>query len=113
MIRKLFILIIFSVFFNSCGFNCDYYLNTEIKPLLINGIVISKSGDKCFGEIVIRQGNTIDTLKDICYCAPEDERIWYYIMPNDSLHKEAGSLIVIVFRDGQPTKEFNYPCCSE
>ena len=88
-------------------------MNKKIKPISIKGVVVSKNEINCFGEIVIRQENTIDTLKDICSCTPQNQRLWDYVISNDSLHKEAGSLIVTVIRDGQPTKEFNYPCCSE
>lgn len=112
MKKGIFILIAVIIFCNSCGFNCDDYLNTEIKPLSIDGFVISKSGDKCFGEIVIKQENKVDTLKDICYCTPKEEDIWHYVMPGDSLYKKTGSIMVTVIRKGT-SKQFKYPCCSE
>jgi hypothetical protein len=112
MKKKVFILIVVVILFNSCGFNCDNYLNTQIKPLLINGVVISKSGDKCFGEIVIRQENKLDTLKNICYCTPDNEGVWHYVVPNDSIYKGRGSLIITVIRQDK-RQQFKYPCCNE
>ena len=90
MKKDFFLLLIFSVFSNSC-FNCDVYLNKKIKPISIKGVVVSKNEINCFGEIVIRQENTIDTIKDICSCTPQNQRIWDHVISNDSLHKEAGS----------------------
>ena len=105
-----FIVILF--IFNSC-FNCDIYLNTKIKPISIKGIVVSKDEINCFGEIILKEGFYMDTLRDVCSCTPSNQRLWDYVLPNDSLNKKAGSLIVTVIRDGQPTKEFNYPCCNQ
>ena len=84
---KPFGLVIFSIIFYSCVFNCDNYLNKKIKPLFINGIVIGKSEKNCFGEITLRYKNNIDALKDICTCTPQNQDLWNYVTAGDSLYK--------------------------
>jgi|SRR6185437_9445804 len=97
---------------SSCIFGTGYdtFVNKNIKPLMINGIVISKYEEQtgCFGAIVIDQGNSIDTLHNIFYCAFNDEKIWDYVLPNDSIYKKAGSLAVEVVRNGTIGK-FTFP----
>jgi hypothetical protein len=38
---------------------------------------------------------------------PEEEKIWDYVIPKDSINKEKGSLILSVYR-GSKKQEFNY-----
>ena len=75
------------------------------------GIVIAKYETKpCFGNIVICNDNTIDTLKDVCKCAYGKNNVWDYLMINDSLFKREGSMKWFVARH-KAVKEFNYPNC--
>ena len=55
----------------------------------------------CFGAIIIRQDNSIDTLHNIFICAFNDEKIWDHVLPDDSLYKQEGSLKVEVVRNGK------------
>lgn len=105
-------LFILSIVFYSCVFNCDTYLNKEIKPLFINGVVINKSEKNCFGEIILRNKNKIDTLKDICVCTSENEGLWHYVTSGDSVYKKKNNLVIMVIRNDS-VKTFDYPCCSE
>jgi hypothetical protein len=99
---------------SSCVFDCDRYLIKHIKPLVINGVLKEKSKSQtgCFGNIILKQKEYADTLQNICYCVPENQGLWEYIIPGDSLFKEKGSLTVEVYRKGT-IKKFDYPCCSE
>ena len=98
---------------NGCTFNCESYLKTNIEPLVISGVVVSKQKAEtgCFGIIILKNHNKTDTLKDICYCMPESQGLWKYVAPGDSIYKSSGSLVVEVFREKVTTK-FDYPCCS-
>ena len=99
--------------FVSCVFNCNSYLERQIKPLMIEGGVIqkSRSNNGCFGSIIIRQKKSVDTLRNICYCVPETQALWDYITPGDSVYKNTGSTIVKIIRGGVE-KTFDFPCCS-
>lgn len=107
---KYIVLLIIIYTFSRCTFTCSNYLQTYIKPQIISGVVISKTGNNCFGEIVLRNGSNVDTIKDICYCVPEKEKIWNYVVKDDSLYKPTGSLVVTVTRN-RISKQFIYPCC--
>ena len=109
----LLLLIVFTTLFNSCVFNCKSYLNKNIKPLPIDGIVLNKQKAEtgCFGIIILKHQNKTDTLKNICYCVPEQQGLWKYIEAADSLHKSEKSLIIEVYRK-DTVKKFDYPCCS-
>lgn len=109
---NLIFLCFYIVSFWGCGFDCDSYLDTEIKPLLIEGTVISKSGNNCFGEIILENKNKIDTLKDVCYCTPKNQQLWKYVQVNDAVRKDIGSFKVVVTRNGE-RQVFDYPCCNE
>ena len=108
----LIITVICIVSISSCIFGTGYntYVNENIKPLLIKGIVINKYDEEtgCFGAIVIKQRNSIDTLHNVFICAFNDEKIWDYVLPNDSLYKQKGSLSIEVVRNGNITK-FTFP----
>lgn len=108
------LLLICAVLLNSCGFNCESYLDNDIKPLTISGIVVSKQKAEtgCFGIIILKYQNQTDTLKDICYCVPEQQGLWKYLELGDSLYKPSKSLIVEVYRKDS-VKKFDYPCCSQ
>ena len=108
------LLIVGSILFDSCGFDCESYLNKNIKPVSIDGIVVNKQKAEtgCFGIIILKRQNQTDTLKDICYCVPEQQGIWKYITAGDSLHKSGKSLIVEVYRNDS-LRKFEYPCCSQ
>lgn len=97
-----------------CIFNCKTYLDNEIKPLSLHGIVVSKEKTEygCFGNILLQDSKGIDTLKDMCYCVPENQGLWDYVVPGDSLAKSGGSLEVAVFRNSA-SRLFTYPCCSQ
>lgn len=103
-----------SILFNSCGFDCKSYLNKNIKPLSIDGIVINKQKAEkgCFGIIILKRQGQADTLKNICYCVPEQQGVWKYIVAGDSLHKSKNGLIVEVYRNNT-LREFEYPCCGQ
>ncbi|MEP6584932.1 MAG: hypothetical protein ABJA90_11735 [Ginsengibacter sp.] len=77
---------------------------------MINGVVVKKYEEQtgCFGAIIFRQDNSIDTLHNIFICAIKDEKIWHYVLPNDSLYKQKGSLEVEVVRNGNREK-FTFP----
>lgn len=110
----LLLLIVFAALFNSCGFDCESYLDKNIKPLSIDGIVVNKqkAETSCFGIIILKHQNQTDTLKDICYCVPEQQGLWKYIEAGDSLYKASKSLVVEVHRK-DTVKKFDYPCCSQ
>jgi hypothetical protein len=77
---------------------------------MINGIVVKKYKEEtgCFGAIVIKQNNYFDTLHNIFYCTVEEEKIWDYVMPNDTLYKQKGSLAIEVVRNSKRAK-FTFP----
>lgn len=109
------ILLICAVLLNSCGFNCQSYLDNDIKPITINGIVVGKQKAEtgCFGNIILSNKNKIDTLSNLCYCVmSEKQELWKYIEAGDSLYKAQKSLIVEVYRK-DTVKKFDYPCCSQ
>lgn len=112
--KYILLLVIVGALFNSCGFDCESYLDNSIKPLSIDGIVINKQKAEtgCFGVIILRHQNQTDTLKDVCYCVPEQQGLWKYIAEGDSLHKSEKSLIIEVYRK-DTVKKFEYPCCSQ
>jgi hypothetical protein len=82
--------------------NYEDYVNSTIKPRRIRGIVIGKGKEEagCFGLIVFKQGFDVDTLHKIYYCASQENDVWRYIEPGDSLLKEEGTLEVFVKRNG-------------
>ena len=110
---KIFVTIIVITFLCSCVFDCSPYLNEQIKPLDIRGVVTEKikSERGCLGDVVYKHGNKIDTLRNLCYCVPDDQKLWYYVIPGDSIIKQAGQLRTSIIR-GNDIKSFKYPCCS-
>ncbi len=114
MIRKLvlIIIVICIIFLSSCIFGSGYntYVNENIKPLIIKGVVVNKYQEHtgCFGAIIIRQDDSVDTLHNIFICTVKDERIWNYVLPNDSLYKKKESLEAEVVRNGIRVK-FTFP----
>ena len=96
----------------SCIFGSGYdtYVDKNIKPLKINGLVVEKYEEHtgCFGAIVIKQHDSMDTLHNIFFCTVKDEKIWSYVLPNDSIYKQAGSMKVTVVRNGNSVK-FTFP----
>lgn len=113
MSPKIFIVVSTMFLIGSCVFNCKDYLEENIKPLAIHGIVLKKQADQtgCFGSIVVRELNKEDTL-DVCSCVVENERVWSYVLPDDSLYKEINSLKLLIIRGGKE-KWFDYPCCAK
>lgn len=101
-------------YLSSCGFDCEKYLKQNIKPILIRGTVLDKrkSETGCFGIIIYKQVNNIDTLTEVCYCVPDKQGLWKYVLPGDSLYKNEKSLVVQVYREST-MKQFDYPCCSQ
>jgi hypothetical protein len=108
-IAILFVLAMDCFFHCSCSFGSPL---DSIKALNISGIVVKKYKlpPGCFGEIVLRQNDKMDTLKNICYCVVARQQVWDYVLPNDSLYKEQGSLVLTVIRHGVK-KQFEYPSC--
>jgi len=101
------------LFLGSCVFNCDDYLRENVSPMEIRGIVLKKQERQtgCFGSIFVKELTMEDTLR-VCFCVVERENVWSYILPNDSLYKEKGSLKLRVVRNGRE-KSFEYPCCAQ
>jgi hypothetical protein len=114
MKNNIFLLLILIIQINLCGciFGTGYgaYVDEKIKPLTIKGIIVGKYKEEtgCFGAIIINQDNEIDTLKNIFICAFNDEKIWRYVLPNDSIYKQNGSLATEIVRNGKSTK-FTFP----
>jgi len=49
------------------------------------------------GEVIVRNGNQFDTLRDIpIYNAIDDKDLWYSINLDDSIHKAKGETIVSI-----------------
>lgn len=94
------------------GCNPSPYADEGLKYLHIKGVIIEKykTSPGCFGEIVFKENNHFDTLKQICYCVIEQEKIWDYVLPNDSLYKNSGSFVLTVVRQGVK-RSFDYPSC--
>lgn len=92
------------------GNGYEAYVNKNIKPLTINGIVITKFKEEtgCFGGIVIKQSNHLDSLRKIFICTIQTERIWDYVMSGDSIYKATGSLNANIFRAGKEVS-FKFP----
>jgi hypothetical protein len=86
------------------------YVNSTIKPKQIQGIVIGKGEVKtgCYGFIIFKQSQEIDTLHRLYSCTPPENSIWSYVKPGDSLLKEAGSLEAYIKRDST-SKKFIFP----
>ncbi len=114
VMKYMLILLISSIFLNSCVFNCASYLDNNIKPYALKGILISKQKAEtgCFGILILKNQNKSDTLRNICYCVPASQGLWKYMEEGDSLYKAAESLNVEVYRKGA-IKKFEYPCCSQ
>lgn len=96
-----------------CGFDCTSYLGNEVKPLHIQGIVISKNKREvgCFGNVILKSNNKYDTIANICYCTSDTSTaLWKYVEVGDSLFKKDQSLIIEVYRRGA-VKKIDYPCC--
>ncbi len=97
-----------------CIYSCNPlpYADKVLKPLRIKGVIIDKYkiSPGCFGEIVFKENNHVDTLKEVCYCVIEQQKIWDYVLPNDSLYKAPGSFVLTVVRKGVK-KNFDYPSC--
>lgn len=113
--KYLFLLLLICAVLNSCGFNCQSYLDNDIKPLTIDGIVVNKQKAEagCFGKIILSNKNKIDTLSNLCYCVvSEKQELWKYVEAGDSLYKAPQSLIVVVHRK-DTVKKFDYPCCGQ
>jgi hypothetical protein len=82
------------------------YVNSNIKPLRLRAVVVGKAEEEtgCFGLIVVKQDQIIDTLHRIYYCTTPNNGIWGYVRPGDSLFKEKGKLEVFVKRNDSTTK---------
>ena len=109
MKNVLFPILIFPFVLQAC-FNP--YLNFKVKTRFINGIIIGTHEDEtgCFGVIVYKEGNRVDSLNKVCYCGFETPKLYNYILPNDSLYKRRGSTILTVIRQGKK-REFPFPEC--
>jgi hypothetical protein len=106
---------VYALSLSGCVFDCESYLNDEIRPLIISGVVINKYKESpgCFGAIVLASKNKLDTLSGICYCVMSNTQdLWKNVEVGDSLYKAASNLIVEVHRK-DTIKKFEYPCCSQ
>jgi hypothetical protein len=96
-----------------CGCDPSSSVINRVKPIYWHGIVTKKYKEQgCFGAIIIKQELELDTLKNLCYCVIQEQGIWDYVQPNDSLYKYPGLIDFKVVRDGR-RKEFKYPFCIE
>ncbi len=111
--KTLLFLTVLSVCSAACVFDCEKFLRKKIRPIGINGIVINKgmSETGCFGSIVFMENGVVDSLSNICYCVPEKESLWEYVMAGDSIYKQPGDLKVYIVRD-KLRKKIDFPCCS-
>jgi hypothetical protein len=98
--------------FSSCTLGSGYekYVTNYIKPLSIRGVILNKYEEEtgCFGAIVVKQENSIDTIRKIFTCTVKEEKVWDFVLPNDSIYKQPGALSVIVVRAGLKSK-FTFP----
>jgi len=80
--------------------------------LSVNGIVVNKIKEEtgCFGAIVFQNNNKLDTLKSLCYCSIEEQNVWDYVLPKDSIVKLTNTLKNSIVRNGI-RKDFIYPSC--
>jgi hypothetical protein len=94
--------------FSGCFLAPNYqdYVNSIIKPKRIRGIVIGKANEEtgCYGLIIFKQAQEVDTLRKIFYCTPPVNGVWRYVEHGDSLFKEEGTLEVYVKRNGTAKK---------
>jgi len=104
--KKIYALLLFAFCFYSCGPDIS-----AKKELTFWGVVTAKFEMRpCFSAIIIKHNKSLDTLKDICSCAPEKADVWDYIKPGDVIYKTKNSLIINVIRN-RSIKEFDYPFC--
>jgi len=106
MPKAFFLLFTISMVVCSCG------NEREINSLSVKGIVISKFEEEigCFGAIIFQNNNKFDTLKGLCYCVVEDQSVWKYVLPKDSIIKLPNTLTISIVRNGM-RKNFVYPSC--
>ncbi len=106
-------IVILSFFLSACPyppFSCRSWIEKEIKPIEIAGIVIYKSVNKnCEADITIKQFNdSIDTLR-FCTCLQYRET-WDSISEGDTLIKEKDSTRLEI-HNARMQFDFEYPCC--
>jgi hypothetical protein len=92
------------------GGGYDSYVNYTIKPLQIHGIILEKFEEAtgCFGGIIIKESDHLDTLRKIFYCTPQENKVWSYVLAGDSIYKEQGTLEVFISRKDS-TRRFTFP----
>ena len=91
-------------------YSCSPDLST-IKSEVFRGIVISKHEDEpCFGSIIIKHDEKVDTIKSICSCTPSNKNIWDYVIPGDIIYKDKDSLTINVVRKDS-LKRFDHLLC--
>lgn len=101
--------------FCGCPNNQAYtYAANKLRPLSINGIVIGKvdlqQTEPCFGDIIIKSGNKIDTI-NICHCSVGNN-IWEFTSLGDSIIKPNGSINFKIHQAKTGSnKTFEYPNC--
>jgi hypothetical protein len=100
--------LILLVYILGCGPDID-----EKRDKSFNGIIVEKiDTPPCFADIVIKHGNNIDTIKDLCTCVPIKKQLWKYSLLNDSISKAKGELTVKIFRKNV-VQSFEYPFCNQ
>jgi hypothetical protein len=82
--------------------NYQEYVNSTIKPKRIRAIILGKSEEStgCYGLIIFKEDQKIDTLRKVYYCGPKETKVWNYIEPGDSIFKNEGTLEILVKRTG-------------
>lgn len=104
------IVIIIIFLFSSC-FNCQDFIEEEIRPIYIRGVVkrLNKTDNPCFLEAIILQKED-STMLYLCTCGANDFDKEDLAI-GDSLYKDKSTSILTVISKNKPRKEFNYPCC--
>ncbi len=90
-------------------YGIPYSVSSELKQIQCNGIIVSlQKTNPCFMTIEENQKNAIIKF-DGNYCNP-DNGFFNFISVGDSVKKQAGQLVLVVIKkDSQIKKTFNYP----
>lgn len=111
--RKIFSLLIISASITSCNmiFSCTSWVEENIKPKYIYGIVVNKNEEKaCHGKLLFNSmDNKIDSLA-ICICSPFQEK-WNQVEIGDTIIKKAGEVSIEIINNSKKIKWERYPCC--
>jgi len=98
-------------FIEGCSpvFNCESWLEENIKMKQYSGIVVDKIEIKdCYGAFVLDNLIIKDTIS-ICICGIT-RVFWENIELEDSIFKPIGSTKIIIYRNADKYL-FDFPCC--